>query len=421
MQSSESSASDAPPADARKRKRARATSAKPAVQRDPVLYESLKEAAKFWAKRVFCDGSLEYKKGVSKGYKLRKHHATLQSICALVLRGKKDKAGNSHPFKSIDELENYNRQQHTDPNHHHKPEEHEESFAELKARMDTPKRKVGNRTIWHHLRILFKLCKVRQLVKRKRNAKEVQVCAGALCVCVHIGAQSHCAPLKLAMRVAIWTCAHSMLLRPEAAHLLTALQRFATMVLGLEADEPIPVDWQGVFDEVTLMAGMQRIWAAQDIFYWKHGNGYRQWWIDALTVDPKVLLEDQDVISKRGLERMVVECDLANAALGSVPAIQVYIAVHPEHGTKVFFPKNGMKRGKKGALDGADCWTDNITEDQKNFIKSKSMAYYNKPETLKNLEAKRPADRQLEFWEGLFSAKNFLVCMHASQLTWRPA
>lgn len=136
-----------------------------------------------------------------------------------------------------------------------------------------------------------------------------------------------------------------------------------------------------------------------------------KWWIDALTIDPKVLLEDQDVIAQRGLERMVIECDLANASLGSVPSVMVYIAVHPVYGTKVFFPKHGMKRGKKHARDGADVWIDDITEEQANFIKSK--AYYNKPETLRELAAKRSPQRQQKFWKGLFAAKNFLVRAHA--------
>lgn len=103
------------------------------------------------------------------------------------------------------------------------------------------------------------------------------------------------------------------------------VQAFAKMVLGQE-----PVDWGrfGCFDVggsagASLRRALAHIWDKDLVYVWCHENGYMQFWIDAFTIDPTKLIEDGQGIIEAGMKPILVETDLANAALGSVPLMQV--------------------------------------------------------------------------------------------------
>jgi hypothetical protein len=108
---------------------------------------------------------------------------------------------------------------------------------------------------------------------------------------------------------------------------MSRMQAFAKMVLG-----KTPVDWQqfGNFDMGgragdALRRALAHIWEKDLVYTWCHENGYMQFWIDALTIDPTKLLEDEQGIILPKMKPMLVQTDLANASLGSVPVMQVWL------------------------------------------------------------------------------------------------
>ena len=225
------------------------------------------------------------------------------------------------------------------------------------------------------------------------------------------------------------------------------MQAFPNMVLG-----NTPVDWSrfGKFDEQgqageQLRRALWHMWERDLVYTWAHDNSYQQWWVDALTIDPSKLLEDEVGIVEAGMEPILVEADLANAAMGSVPLmqvrchtpliphldqhvracslvvgaqvatggadrrfeLQVYIAVNATHGTKAFFPHNSLRRGKQDSHSDVKLWTTKLTDKQRDFIISKS--YYNQEAALEKFKARGSAERQALFKADTFDLINFLV------------
>jgi hypothetical protein len=59
---------------------------------------------------------------------------------------------------------------------------------------------------------------------------------------------------------------------------------------------------------------------------WHPDNSDNQWWVDAFTIEPTSLLTHSTVISKRGMKQDAVENPWANASVGTMPKVMVYIA-----------------------------------------------------------------------------------------------
>jgi hypothetical protein len=59
---------------------------------------------------------------------------------------------------------------------------------------------------------------------------------------------------------------------------------------------------------------------------WHPDNSDNQWWVDAFTIEPTSLLTHSTVISKRGMKQDAVENPVANASVGTMPKVMVYIA-----------------------------------------------------------------------------------------------
>lgn len=115
---------------------------------------------------------------------------------------------------------------------------------------------------------------------------------------------------------------------------MLAVQKCAKQVLG-----QIPVEWGTTYDNKEIAAAMREVWTHDLVYTWCHDNGYDQWWIDALTIDPSQLVEDEEGIGMPGMEKLVIENDLVNASVGSVPIMQVPASNHAivqAHGILIF-------------------------------------------------------------------------------------
>lgn len=110
---------------------------------------------------------------------------------------------------------------------------------------------------------------------------------------------------------------------------MLGLQRFAEMVLNLR-----DVEFAQYYNDPVCREAAAHVLKANFKFRWHHRYGYKQWWLDAVTMDPHKLLEHESGIWLPGLEQFVVQTDLTNAGLGTVPSVQVYLAVHAVHGTR---------------------------------------------------------------------------------------
>lgn len=107
------------------------------------------------------------------------------------------------------------------------------------------------------------------------------------------------------------------------------MQRYAEMVLNLR-----DVEFAKYYNDPICRDAVGYVLEASFKFRWHHRYGFEQWWLDAFTVDPHKLLQDESGLWMPGLEQHVVQTDLKNAGLGTVPSVQVYIAVHSKHGTR---------------------------------------------------------------------------------------
>lgn len=78
---------------------------------------------------------------------------------------------------------------------------------------------------------------------------------------------------------------------------------------------------------------------------WHPSHGENQWWIDALSIDPASLCDDLKGIWEHGTPQPVLQTSIQNANVGQLPLVLVYIAVHQDYGTHIFFPFHGAKHG----------------------------------------------------------------------------
>lgn len=145
---------------------------------------------------------------------------------------------------------------------------------------------------------------------------------------------------------------------------------------------------------------------------WNPEHFANQWFIDAFTVDPDELLKDRTGIYPRGRPRFVQQCDLINASVGSLPKVQVYIAVHQDFGTLVFYPYHGAKHGgrseKKDAnmYEGYRYWTSELSDTEKEQIRT--SGYYNYSAAIEAIR-KKGGGQWEDFNSGDFHPKHFTV------------
>lgn len=118
-------------------------------------------------------------------------------------------------------------------------------------------------------------------------------------------------------------------------------------------------------------------------FRWNPDFGQEQWWFDALTIDPSKLLTDLKGIWMHGVEQPVTATQLANASIGTLPKVLVYIAVHQVHGTHIWFPYHGAKHGsadkdsEHAMYEDFQFWFSGLEESEKQLIIK--LGYYNQP------------------------------------------
>lgn len=149
---------------------------------------------------------------------------------------------------------------------------------------------------------------------------------------------------------------------------------------------------------------------------WKPANGYEQWWVDALTVDPSHMLGGTG-LWEHGRPQPASCTPLENASVGSLPAIMVYLVAHPEFGTHAFFPYHGAKHGSvcdkatgaKALYQGFDYWYTGVPEAVLKLIVK--LGYCNKPSGIAKFEdinKNNPEEIRL-FREGPFNPRFFMV------------
>lgn len=110
---------------------------------------------------------------------------------------------------------------------------------------------------------------------------------------------------------------------------------------------------------------------------WDPKNGKQQWWIDAFTCDPRALGQAMAGIQFKGDPIPVAQNDVLNAAVGRLPVMLVYIAVHEQFGTRIFYPYHGAKCGKKAAYEDYEYWTRDLTAAEVAHLND--FLYYNQP------------------------------------------
>lgn len=103
-------------------------------------------------------------------------------------------------------------------------------------------------------------------------------------------------------------------------------------------------------------------------YMWHPDNSDNQWWVDAFTIEPTGMMSQSTVISQRGMKQDAVENPVANAGVGTMPKIMVYIAVHAVHGVFVSWVNTGSTMGRVGAYDGFKRWTDDLSDIDKVYV-----------------------------------------------------
>lgn len=146
-------------------------------------------------------------------------------------------------------------------------------------------------------------------------------------------------------------------------------------------------------------------------YYWDPENIDDQWQIDAFTTDPQVFLSDLKAIGEEGVPMPVQQLEIMNKSVGALPKMLVYIAVHPQHGTRVFYPYSGARGGQKkeNTYDGYQYWCSNLADWQKEQLVQ--FAHYNQTGAWSHQHV---AARRLRVSER-FSPDNFLVRHTSSQ------
>jgi len=175
-------------------------------------------------------------------------------------------------------------------------------------------------------------------------------------------------------------------------------------------------------------------------YMWDPQNGYDQWWIDALTVDPSQMLENMSGLWVHGEPQPVTSTKLGNASIGSLPKVMVYLVCHAKFGTHAFFPYHGAKHGgdaKDGEgkmYDGFQYWYSELTPEQREQLKGSSLgnheltaeekkqiiqlAYCNQQPGIKAFKTLASEAEQEKMKTGPFNPNYFMVCtiVHDDQL-----
>lgn len=195
------------------------------------------------------------------------------------------------------------------------------------------------------------------------------------------------------------------------------MQDCASQVLGR-----IPIVFPQCYHDESL-PWLARVWAWLKIakLHWNPQRGRFQWWIDAVTIEAPKQDGGQAGMGVKGVGQPILQTKLANCRPGSMPAVMVYVAVHPQYGCKVWFPYNGAK-GKGGAKknkpgqpwEGFETWLSTLPQEKKDLLVD--LEYFNHPDTMDKKVSK--AKRKEMQDKSAFTPENFLVwslmlgCMH---------
>lgn len=141
-------------------------------------------------------------------------------------------------------------------------------------------------------------------------------------------------------------------------------------------------------------------------YYWNPDNIFDQWQIDAFSVDPHDLVADLKAIGITGRPMRVQQHAIMNKPVGALPKMLVYIAVHPEHGTRVFYPYTGARGGQKkhDTYQGYEYWCSDLQPWQKTQLVQ--FMHYNQTSAWSDQHA---AARRAKVSAGPFNAEHFLV------------
>lgn len=194
------------------------------------------------------------------------------------------------------------------------------------------------------------------------------------------------------------------------------MQACAEQVLGRKA-----VQFPDLYANKEYLKGMfsNLFGPTRQVYHWEHSKGYKQWWIDALTVEPTKLLHGMTGLWEHGIEQPVCVTDLENASIGTLPTVSVYIAVHAEHGTHAFYPHFGAKGGGKNrdaegkVYDGFKYWHSDLPLETLQEIAA--LKYCNHPKAVQAFEAHATEEQKLAFHHvpttrEEFNPDYFMVC-----------
>lgn len=145
------------------------------------LRRNIKRVAKIYCQRLLWQQSLADETPNPAGYKLERYREELTIMRDMLVKGWVDEAGKRRLFRTLEELQAYDARRRSPGGVPKDPLTQEEadqpSFEELRKRMQGNSRRPRScRTLWLQLKTLFKMKKIRQLLKRQRNSKMVQVC-----------------------------------------------------------------------------------------------------------------------------------------------------------------------------------------------------------------------------------------------------
>lgn len=197
-------------------------------------------------------------------------------------------------------------------------------------------------------------------------------------------------------------CSQHDAVKTNCKHAYVLVQRFARMVIGLE-----PVEFNSYYQKDVCAGAWDYLFAGDIRYMWAHENGFNQWWIDELTIDPQKLITDEEGYPlKAELKDVVLESDMVNASIGSVPSTQVILCMHAEHGCMAFFPALGLKRGRQDSQQGVSVWLDNLSAEDQEKIKQRT--WYCHPDAVKKMQNNGTPGQKMDF-DSEFTKRNFLV------------
>ena len=356
----------------------------------PPGWKAWKRRVQKWAVQLLQTGNLNSAPPHLPGYKSTNNRQHLAKIRELLMRGNvtidSDGVARRAPYRNLHHFRAVNRQQHIDD-----PglEAREPSLETLMGRCKIQTLP----TLWRQLRQQFpRLRRVKQRVRRVRKDRDaVMVCLDTFLVAMCAMCAMRCPCFLLVPQRTTSRCLHT---NSSAFHqcieaACVCMQACARQVIG-EEDVTFPACYRdaecrhcchrhrgactsyGIIDD----DGM----ALPSYARWSHGRGYNQWFIDAFKIDPSKMMEDETGIWERGVEQPVQEVSVAHASPGSVPSLTVFIAVHAQHGTRIFYPYNSTGGGRTDSWDGYKWWTASLTEEECERVKAK--CYYTMDDAL---------------------------------------